>query len=93
MKLRKKQEKLVTANIKGNVPVLFLKENEMFVAYSPALELSTCGKTFEEAQKNFEEALLIFFEECIKDNTLKEILPSPGWKEKKNGFHRLFWDR
>ncbi len=63
------------------IEVQFIKEEEMFVAFSPALDLSSCGETFEEAQDNFEEAVNIFLEECSKDGTLSDVLESLGWKK------------
>ena len=66
--------------------VEFLREGKMYIAYSPALDLSTCGKTFQEAKKNIKEAVGLFFEECEKDGNLKEVLESLGWiKSNKNG--------
>jgi hypothetical protein len=53
----------------------------MFVAYSPALELSTCGPTFDEAKKNFHEAFTLFIEECVRRNTLDEALSALGWRK------------
>jgi predicted RNase H-like HicB family nuclease len=82
-RIKKQKKQVPTVNVGANVMVLFLKEAEMFVAYSPVLDLSTCGQTFEEAQKNFEEAIQIFFEECIKSNTLDDVLTSLGWKSVK----------
>ena len=73
----------------GNIPVMYFKEGEMFVWYSPVLDLSTCGATFEEAQKNFREALQIFFQECIKQGTLEKALESYGWQ--KSGSGRPTW--
>jgi len=64
--------------IKGTVPLCFMKEKKSFIAFSPALDLSTCGRTFEEAKTNFTEALDIFFEECIKMGTLNDVLESCG---------------
>jgi predicted RNase H-like HicB family nuclease len=73
--------------INGTIPVFFTKEKESFVAFSPALDLSTCGQTIEEARRNFAEALEIFFEECIKMNSLGEVLESCGWvKDEKRGW-------
>jgi predicted RNase H-like HicB family nuclease len=73
--------------INGTIPVFFTKEKESFVAFSPALDLSTCGPTIEEARRNFAEALEIFFEECIKMNSLGEVLESCGWvKDEKRGW-------
>ena len=65
--------------LQGNLPVIFLQEGDTFVAHSPVLDLSTCGSTYEEANKNFKEALQIFFEECIKHHTLDQALGSLGW--------------
>lgn len=62
-----------------NVEVQFLKEGDLFVAFSHALDLSTCGESFEEAQVNFEEAAKILLEECDSDNTLNDLLDSLGW--------------
>jgi predicted RNase H-like HicB family nuclease len=60
--------------IAATIPLCFLKEKNTFIAFSPALDLSTCGRTFDEAKKNFSEALEIFFEECLKMGTLLKIL-------------------
>lgn len=73
--------------IKGTIPLCFMKENKTYIAFSPALDLSTCGRTFEEAKKNFAEAMEIFFEECLKMGTLKQVLESCGWqKDRKRGW-------
>lgn len=60
--------------------VTFLREGNRFIAYSPALDLSTSGKSFEEAKKRFEEITEIFFEEITKKGTLKEVLQNLGWE-------------
>ncbi len=62
----------------------------MFVAYSPVLDLTTCGETFEEAKKNFAEAVDIFFAECIKHNTLDKALQACGWQIKPKS-HPAQW--
>lgn len=46
--------------ISGTIPVFFSKEKESFVAYSPAMDLSTCGQTIEEARRNFLKRLRSF---------------------------------
>lgn len=66
-----------------NFPVSFLKEKKRFVAYTPALDLSTSGKTFEEAKRHFEEASLLFFEELIHKGTIDEVLSELGWQKIK----------
>jgi len=65
------------------LPVTFLREGKRFVAYSPALDLSTSGKTFKEAQKRFFEAAMIFFEEIAKKGTFDEVLANLGWQKVK----------
>lgn len=37
--------------IEFNITVNFIKEGNKFIAYSQAFDLSTCGKTLEEAKK------------------------------------------
>ena len=63
------------------LPVTILKEKKRFVAYSPAIDLSTSGKNFEEVQKKFIEISNIFFEEIIKKNTVEDVLTDLGWQK------------
>jgi len=69
-----------TVKLEFNLPVSILREGKKFVAYTPALDLSTSGKSYEEAKKRFKEAVSIFFEELIKKGTLEEVLRDLGWK-------------
>jgi len=62
------------------LPVSFLREGKKYVAYTPALDLSTSGRTYEEAKRRFREIVSIFFEELIKKGTLDEVLRDLGWK-------------
>jgi len=66
-------------HISAELPVTFFKEKDQFVAFSPALDLSTCGKTFQEARERFAEAANLFLEETVKMGTLEEVLLSCGW--------------
>ena len=75
--------------IKTNLQVSFYKEGNQFVAYCPAFDLSTCGDSFEEARRNFTEALDILISETIKMGTLEEVLLNCGWKKTKRP--RLKW--
>ena len=67
-------------NIQFTLPVSILKEEDSFIAYSPALDLSTVGGTFDEAKGRFEEAVQIFFEELDK----KGITAVPIWQLGQN---------
>jgi len=62
------------------LPVSILREGKRFIAYSPVLDLSTSGKSYEEAKKRFKEIVNIFFEELIKKGTLEEVLRDLGWR-------------
>ncbi len=62
-----------------DVPVMFFREGDHMVAYCPALELSSYGKTEEKAKKAFEQAVNIFFEETERKGTLEKVLLSLGW--------------
>ncbi|MGA2863755.1 MAG: hypothetical protein ABSF95_04645 [Verrucomicrobiota bacterium] len=68
--------------VKGRIQVLYYREREAFIAYSPALDLSSCGSTFEEMEKNFDEAMNIFFSECAEKGTLEDVLTACGWESR-----------
>lgn len=61
---------MIKAKFEVNLPVSILKEGKDFIAYSPALDISTAGRTFEEARKRFNEMVKIFFEEILQKGTL-----------------------
>ena len=63
------------------LPVSIFKEGEYFVAYTPALDLSTSGKSFEEVKHRFNQVVKIFFEETLKKGTLNEVLRELGWRK------------
>ena len=63
------------------LPVSIFKEGKRFIAYTPALDLSTSGKDYDEVKHRFEEIVHIFFEELIKKGTLNEILEELGWRK------------
>lgn len=63
-----------------SVKVIVGKEDGHFVAYCPALNLSSYGDSEEEAREAFEEALEIFLEETHKKGTLEKLLLKLGWQ-------------
>ena len=63
------------------LPVSILKEGNRFVVYSPAIDLSTSGKTYNEAKKRFAEIVDIFFEEIDKKGSSETVLKELGWKK------------
>jgi len=74
-----KTVKSVAKTIKLDLSVSFEKEGDYFVAYCPALELSSYGKSEASAKKSFDEALEIFIEETVRKGTLLKILLELGW--------------
>jgi predicted RNase H-like HicB family nuclease len=63
------------------LPVAFIEEEGSVVAYTPALDLSTCGKDKNEANKMFREAVQIFFNDLVENGTVDEVLTSLNWKK------------
>jgi len=64
-----------------SLPVYFIEENGQVTAHTPALDLATCGKDFDEAKKRFAEIVVIFFEELFEMGTTEEVLEECGWKK------------
>ncbi len=72
---------MINNKLSYRLPVIITKQNRRFVAYTPALDISTSGKTEKEVKERFEELVNIFFEEIIKANTVNDILSELGWKK------------
>ncbi len=64
--------------------VHLFKEGEVYVAYVPELDVSSCGDTPEEARKNIQEAAQAFLETSQEmgnlTRSLKRLVTS--WKER-----------
>jgi len=72
---------LVTVNV--SVPLLSFKEDDTFIVYSPALDVSGYGDTEEEARKSFELTLEEFINYTLNKKTFQSELTRLGWKIKK----------
>lgn len=59
------------------------QEGGNHIAYSPALDISTSGSTFNDAIANFYERFQLYVEYCVAHGTLHNDLLSHGWKFKK----------
>jgi hypothetical protein len=70
------------------IPVVFFREGDTFIAHSPVLDLSACGADFEQAKRNFEDAVAIFFSECLKRGTLEQALTACGWTVESSNHKR-----
>jgi hypothetical protein len=64
-----------------NLTVTMTKQGRHFVAYSPALDISTSGTSEKAAHKRFAELVSIFFEEIMQAGTTTEVLSELGWKK------------
>lgn len=69
------------------LPVAIRQEGSVYVAYTPALDISTYGRTKGEAKKSFNELVTIFFEEFTDNpDALEIVLDSLGWTKQKNNW-------
>ena len=59
--------------------VNFIKEHKQVVAYSPALDISTVGKSEEHAKQRFQELVQIFLKDIAERNIVDEVLSELGW--------------
>lgn len=77
-------KKLVLKEV--NLPVTIFKEGKSYVAYSPALDLSTSASTYKKAQTRFLEIVEIFLEELGEMGTLDSVLTNLGWQKVKSNW-------
>ena len=68
-------------DMKIQLTIEISKQGARYVAYAPALDLSTSGKTEKEARKRFEELVEVFFEELHEAGTLQDVLSELGWRK------------
>lgn len=64
-----------------DIPVSIMREGSVFIAYTPVLDLSTSGKSYDEVKRRFNEIVEIFFEELAIKGTLEEALSDLGWEK------------
>lgn len=69
-----------------NLPITIFKEKKSYVAYSPALDLSTSASTYAKAQNRFSEMTKLFFEELMEMGTLDMVLAGLGWQKVKTNW-------
>ncbi len=63
--------------------VLF-EEDGAWVSYCQALDLSTCGKSAEEALDRTSEAVALFIRSCLEHGTLHKTLRDLNWDVREN---------
>jgi predicted RNase H-like HicB family nuclease len=65
-----------------NIKVEVFKEDDLYVALCPSLNVSSFGESIDEAKKSLVEAVKIFIEECSEMGTLDEVLEESGFTRK-----------
>jgi hypothetical protein len=73
-----------TGGVDFNLPLITFKEDNVFFAYSPALDLSGYGNSEEKAKASFDETLTQFFDYTTNKKTFVKELEKLGWKVSKN---------
>jgi hypothetical protein len=76
-----KSTKTQIDNVNTRIPVILFEEGTKFVAYSPAIDLSTCGTTEDQARRRFVEAATIFLDEITRMGTTEDVLTECGWQK------------
>ena len=74
------EKKNTRINVK--LSVVIFKENNIHIAYCPAVNVYGYGESEGEAQKSFEVSLSEFFRYTINKKTLATELKALGWKVK-----------
>lgn len=72
---------MLNKNLSFNLSVQITKQNKRFVAYTPALDISTSGKSEKEARARFAELANLFLEEIVEAKTADDVLSELGWKK------------
>ena len=70
-------------NLSVELEVDITKHGSQYVAYSPALDISTVGSTKKEARKRFAELVNLYFAELLEAGTLEDALEELGWKKRR----------
>lgn len=68
------------------IKVEIFKEDDVYVALSPELNVSSFGKTIDEAKESIREAIEGFLEECREMGSLNEVLEESGFLRVENNW-------
>ncbi len=61
------------------VRIEIFKEDDVYVALAPELNVSSFGETIEDAKKSVKEAIEAFIEECERMGTIEDVLEESGF--------------
>jgi predicted RNase H-like HicB family nuclease len=62
------------------------KEGATFIAYSPELDVVSCGRSLAKARAALQEAVGLFLEECARKGNLEAILSEAGFEKHARGY-------
>ena len=57
------------------------KEGKTYVAYSPEIDLSSCGRTANQARQRLHQAIELFLDEAKRLGTLTDVLAEAGYRK------------
>jgi hypothetical protein len=77
--------KINNTGISVEVSVFLFKEDDVFQAYCPELDLVGYDYTEEGAKKSFEWVLKDYFDYTVENGTLEQDLLNHGWRKTKTG--------
>ena len=69
-----------------SIRVEIFKEDDVYVALSPELNVSSFGETIDEAKESIKEAIEGFLEECREMGSLNEVLEESGFLRVENNW-------
>jgi gamma-glutamylcysteine synthetase len=78
-------------NIETRLSIILFQENEHYIAYAPALDLSGYGYSEEEAHRSFGVALEEFLRYTSNKKTIANELTRLGWKVKAKKMQAPNW--
>jgi predicted RNase H-like HicB family nuclease len=69
-----------------SIRVEIFKEDDVYVALSPELNVSSFGETIDEAKVSIREAIEGFLQECQEMGSLNEVLEESGFLRVENNW-------
>jgi hypothetical protein len=65
--------------ISAQLQLFMFKEDDMFIVFCPAIDLSAYGKSEKEAELEVSEVFRLHMSYCLAKRTLEEDLKAHGW--------------
>ncbi|MBN1662883.1 MAG: type II toxin-antitoxin system HicB family antitoxin [Deltaproteobacteria bacterium] len=72
-------EKIFSIRFSMHLPAILVKKEKWYVANCPVLDISSQGKTEDDAKKNLSEAIASFMISCHERGTLDAVLKNCGF--------------